>query len=70
MSKIAQIIIAFILVCLILLQSKGGGLSQAVSGAFTFYRSKRGVERLLFIITIAMIVIFVANSVLLILLFS
>ena len=49
-----------------MLQSKGGGLSMSVGSAFTMYRSKRGFEKVVFIMTIVFSVLVVANSLLII----
>jgi preprotein translocase subunit SecG len=61
-SQIAQIIVTVVLIVLVLIQSKGGGLSSAFGGSFTFYRSKRGVERSVFVLTIILGIFLAANS--------
>ena len=58
--KIIQIFLAIIIIVLIMLQSKGGGLSMSVGSAFTMYRSKRGFEKVVFIMTIVFSVLVVA----------
>lgn len=50
--NIAQIIISVILVILILLQQRGGGLSPVFGGEGGVYRTRRGIERTIFIATI------------------
>ena len=50
------------LTVLVLVQGKGTGLSSAVGNTFSLYRSKRGVERVVFILTILMGVTLVINS--------
>jgi preprotein translocase subunit SecG len=60
---IAQIIVAVALVLVALLQVRGGGLGGIFGQADTVYRTKRGVERTLFQLTIILVVIFVALSV-------
>ena len=60
---IAQIIVAVSLTAVALLQVKGGGLGGIFGQADTVYRTKRGVEKTLFQLTIALVVIFVALSV-------
>jgi len=55
---VVQIIFAALLVVVILLQAKGSGLGQAWGGSGEFYRSKRGVEKILFKITIALSILF------------
>jgi len=68
LSKIVQAILSVVLVGLILLQSKGGGLASAVGNSFSMYRSRRGVEKVVFFSTITVGVLLVANSLLLIIL--
>lgn len=58
-----HIIISFILVGLVLLQSSQGGLLRSLSGS-EMYRSKRGAEKLVFIGTIVLSVLFFLTSVL------
>jgi len=49
---IIQIIVAILLIASILIQAKGVGLSATFGGEGTFYRSRRGVEKLLLYLTI------------------
>jgi preprotein translocase subunit SecG len=63
--EILQIILGIFVVILILLQAKGVGLSASFS---SFYRSRRGFEKIVFISTIVSIVLFVANSVIVLIL--
>ncbi len=61
--SIAQIIISIILIILILLQERSSGLSGIFGGGESeFYAKRRGLERLIFIATIVLIVIFAALS--------
>ncbi len=60
---IAQIVVAVALILVSLLQTKGGGLGGIFGQADTVYRTKRGVEKTLFQLTIALAVIFVVLSV-------
>ncbi|MBA2371694.1 MAG: preprotein translocase subunit SecG [Chloroflexi bacterium] len=46
----------------ILLQARGTGLSSTFGGESTAYRSRRGLERTLFRLTIVLIVVFVIVS--------
>ncbi len=46
----------------ILLQARGTGLSSTFGGESTAYRSRRGLERTLFRLTIILIVVFVIVS--------
>jgi len=56
--KIIQVILAILLVVAILLQQRGSGLGMAFGGEGNVYRSRRGAEKLLFIITIVLAVLF------------
>jgi preprotein translocase subunit SecG len=60
---IAQIVIAIALTLVAMLQVKGGGLGGIFGQADTVYRTKRGVEKTLFQLTIALVVIFVLLSI-------
>jgi len=60
---IAQIIVAVALILIALLQVKGGGLGGIFGQADTVYRTKRGVEKTLFQLTIALAIIFVVLSI-------
>ncbi|MEA3464390.1 MAG: preprotein translocase subunit SecG [Patescibacteria group bacterium] len=60
--QIIQIIIAVLLTTAILLQSRGAGLSGIFGGASGVYRTKRGIEKTLFIATIVLAVLFFAVS--------
>jgi preprotein translocase subunit SecG len=61
---IAQMILAVALIASILLQQRGTGLGGAFGGEITAYRSRRGIERTLFRLTIVLCVLFVAFSLL------
>lgn len=58
----AQIIIAVLLVATILLQAKGVGVGTIFGGEGQFYKSRRGVEKLLLYATILLSIIFAATS--------
>jgi preprotein translocase subunit SecG len=61
--SIAQIIIGVALTAVILLQTKGGGLSGVFGGSGgSIHRTRRGVERTLFIVTIVLSVVFFVVS--------
>ena len=60
---VLQIIIASLLIALILLQAKGVGLGRAWGGGGDFYKSRRGVEKIIFNLTIVLTVIFLASSI-------
>ena len=57
--NILQIVSSAALVGCILLQHRGTGLGGAFGGAGNIYRSKRGVEQILFRATIVFAVIFI-----------
>jgi preprotein translocase subunit SecG len=61
---IAQMILAVALIASILLQQRGTGLGGAFGGEVTAYRSRRGIERTLFRLTIVLAVLFVLFSLL------
>ena len=60
---IIQIVISVALVTAILFQVKGGGLGGIFGQADSVFRTKRGIEKWLFIATIVLVVIFVALSI-------
>ncbi len=60
---IAQIVVAVALTIVALLQVKGGGLGGIFGQADTVYRTKRGVEKTLFQLTIVLAVIFIVLSI-------
>ena len=61
---VAQAILAVALIAAILLQQRGTGLGGAFGGEVTAYRSRRGIERTLFRLTILLAVLFVIFSLL------
>ena len=62
--QIAQIVIAIAVSSSILLQARGTGLSSTFGGESTAYRSRRGLERTLFRMTVVLIVVYVIVSIL------
>ena len=61
--SVAQIVVALALILAVLLQVRGGGLGGIFGQADTVYRTKRGVEKTLFQLTVALIVLFVIVSI-------
>src|SRR6266550_1049965 len=59
--QISQIVIAIAVATSILLQARGTGLSSTFGGESTAYRSRRGLERTLFRLTIVLILLVVAS---------
>jgi preprotein translocase subunit SecG len=62
--NIAQIILSSALIIAVLLQVKGGGLGGIFGQADTVYRTKRGMEKTLFQLTIVLVVLFIIVSIL------
>lgn len=60
--NIFQIIISLLLISTILLQQRGVGLGAAFGGEGNIYRTKRGFEKILFISTIILAVLFLATA--------
>jgi len=65
--KILDIFLALFLVILVTIQTKSNSLSESVSSAFSFNRTKRGVEKLIFFLTIVLIIAFAVNTLFLLL---
>lgn len=61
---IAQILVAVALIVVVTLQVKGGGLGGIFGQPDSVYRTRRGVEKNLFQMTIALAVLFVILSIL------
>ena len=61
---IAQIVLAVALTASVLFQVKGGGLGGIFGQPDTVYRTKRGAEKVLFQLTIVLIVLLAAVSLL------
>jgi preprotein translocase subunit SecG len=61
--EVAQMIVAVVLIIALLLQVRGGGLGGVFGQQTGAYRTKRGMERTLFRMTIVMMVIFVLISI-------
>lgn len=57
-----QIIISVVLLMAILLQSKGTGLGSAFGAGGEIYRTRRGVERILYLSTIILVILFLLSS--------
>ncbi len=60
---IIQIIVSVSLITLILLQSKGAGIGSAFGGEASFYRSKRGIEKLFVYLTVIFALLFFLISI-------
>jgi preprotein translocase subunit SecG len=70
--QVAAIIVSVLLVVLVLLQVKGGGLGSLLGGdaGGGIARTRRGLEKTLFQLTIVISVLFLAISILAVLVFS
>ncbi len=63
---IAQIVVAIALIIVITLQVRGGGLGGIFGQPESVYRTRRGVEKSLLQLTIALTVLFVILSILIV----
>ena len=59
---VLQIIVGLLIIVLVVLQSKGTGIGSTFGGDMGFYGTKRGAEKMLFYITIALTTIFCISS--------
>jgi preprotein translocase subunit SecG len=62
--NVVQIILSAAVVTLVILQSKGGGLSRMLGGEGGVYKTRRGFEKTLFNVTVLLIVVFFVFSLL------
>jgi preprotein translocase subunit SecG len=62
--SVIEIVAAILLVIAILLQQRGAGLSGVFGGEGAVYRTKRGLEKTIFITTIILAVIFLVAALL------
>lgn len=61
---VIHILVALFLIVLIVLQSEGSGLSSAITRGAGSYHSRRGMERIIFGLTIALAALFLITSLL------
>ena len=61
--NIVQIVVSIALIVAVLFQVRGGGIGGIFGQADSVFRTKRGIERWLFLGTIVLVVIFVALSI-------
>jgi preprotein translocase subunit SecG len=64
--QIIQTIISVLIIVFVLLQSQSGGTNSAFSGGGETYHTRRGVEKIIFYLTIGLTILFAANSIMLI----
>ena len=62
--NVAQIILSVSLIAIVLLQTRGGGLGGIFGSQSGVYRTRRGIEKTLFNMTIAIVAAFLLISVL------
>lgn len=62
--NIAQIVLSIALVVIVLFQVRGGGLGGIFGQQSGVYRTRRGVEKVLFRLTIVFVAVFLVISVL------
>lgn len=58
-----QIIVSVLLIAAVLLQARGSGLSSIFGGEGNIYRTKRGLEKVIFIATIILAILFLTLAV-------
>jgi len=62
--SVAQILLSIALILAVLFQVRGGGLGGIFGQPTTVFRTKRGVEKTLFQLTIVLVVLFIIVSIL------
>jgi len=62
--SVAQIILSIALILAVLFQVRGGGLGGIFGQPTSVFRTKRGVEKTLFQLTIVLVVLFIVVSIL------
>lgn len=62
--RVIQIILSIAVIIFILLQARGAGLGSVFGGSSsgTVFKTRRGVERLIFNITVVLVILFAAVS--------
>ena len=61
--SVAQIVLSIALILAVLFQVRGGGLGGIFGQPTTVFRTKRGIEKTLFQLTIVLVVLFIIVSV-------
>ena len=59
---IIQIAVSVLLIGAILMQQRGTGLSATFGGEGNIYRTKRGIEKIIFVSTIVLAILFFAAA--------
>lgn len=60
---IIQIVLGALLILVVMLQNRGSGLGAAFGGGGEIYQTKRGAEKVIFIATIVIAILFVATAI-------
>lgn len=60
---IAQLVISVVLSVVLLLQAKGSGFGAGLGGSTSVFRTRRGIEKTLFQLTIVLIILFVVVAI-------
>ena len=61
--NVAQILLSLALILVVMLQVRGGGLGGIFGQADSVYRTRRGVEKTLFQLTVILVVLFIIVSI-------
>ncbi|MFC2073072.1 preprotein translocase subunit SecG [Chloroflexota bacterium] len=62
--NVAQIVLSVALILVILFQVRGGGLGGIFGQADTVFRTRRGLEKTLFQLTVVLVILFIIISIL------
>jgi preprotein translocase subunit SecG len=61
--QVIQILVSLVLMVLVLMQSRGSGLTQPSMEQTTLFRTRRGIEKTLFQLTLVLAVVWVLVSI-------
>ena len=61
--NVAQIVVSIVLVCMILMQTRGTGFAAGYSADTSIFRTRRGLEKTVFQLTITVGVVYVLMSI-------
>ncbi len=62
--NLAQILVSVVLSGVLLLQAKGSGFGAGLGGSTSMFRTRRGIEKTLFQLTIVLVILFLIISLL------
>ncbi len=60
--SITQLVVAILLMVVVLMQNRGGGVSSIFGGSGAVFRTKRGLEKKLHLVTIILSILFLGLS--------